>query len=310
MSDKALLFIHALTGVHAGSGTALGVVDLPVQRERHTAWPTIPGSSLKGVMRAECARRTGNRNDPRILTAFGPETGSASDHAGAVAFSDARMLVFPVRSLTGVFAWVTCRSALERLSRDLHLAGGGSHADTPVVEKNQVACTEGSPLIAGNDGRLLLEEFEFKRSGSADTTAEWIASHAVQEAATAATADRLRSHLAVLHDDDFTYFARNATEVVARVGLDYEQKTVRRGALFYEEYVPAETIFYSLIICSDSRRPVADDGTGVPIGAADILGWLRHRSPDVVQIGGGETVGKGLCALNFVDAAAERDDHE
>ena len=27
MSDKTLLFIHALTGLHPGSGTALGVVD-------------------------------------------------------------------------------------------------------------------------------------------------------------------------------------------------------------------------------------------------------------------------------------------
>lgn len=59
MSDKTLLFVHALTGLHPGSGTALGVVDLPVQRERHTDWPLIPGSSLKGVMRAECARRAG-----------------------------------------------------------------------------------------------------------------------------------------------------------------------------------------------------------------------------------------------------------
>ena len=44
MSDKALLFIHALTGLHPGSGTALGVVDLPVQRERHT--PLADGPRL------------------------------------------------------------------------------------------------------------------------------------------------------------------------------------------------------------------------------------------------------------------------
>ncbi len=50
MPDSALLFIHCLTGLHPGSGTALGVVDLPVQRERHTRWPIVPGSSLKGVL--------------------------------------------------------------------------------------------------------------------------------------------------------------------------------------------------------------------------------------------------------------------
>ena len=283
MSDNTLLFIHALTGLHPGSGTALGVVDLPVQRERHTHWPTIPGSSLKGVMRAEC----GDRQDENILAAFGPETGNASDHAGAVAFSDARILAFPVRSLTGVFAWVTCKDVLTRLKRDLGLIGGHFPA-VPDIEKDHAACV-GDALIA-SDNRLMLEEFEFSRSDSnAEKIADWIADHAVQDAG---TADRLRSHLAVLHDDDFTHFVRNATEVVARVRLD-ERKTVRTGALFYEEYLPAETLFYSLVLCSDSRRPA------VQCSSADILQWLRGHAPQTLQIGGGETVGKGFCAVRF-----------
>jgi CRISPR-associated protein Cmr4 len=43
------------------------------------------------------------------------------------------------------------------------------------------------------------------------------------------TYSQIRDHVAVLHDDDFTHFVRHATEVVARVGLDYEKKTVRQG---------------------------------------------------------------------------------
>ena len=288
MPDKSLLFIHALTGLHPGGGTALGVVDLPVQRERHTHWPTIPGSSLKGVMRAECARLANDRQDENILAAFGPETGNASEHAGALAFSDARILAFPVRSLTGVFAWVTCRDVLTRLERDLGLIGGDFPA-VPDIEKDHAACV-GDALIA-SDNRLMLEEFEFSRSDSnAGKIADWIADHAVQDAG---TADRLRSHLAVLHDDDFTHFVRNATEVMARVGLDADLKTVRKGALFYEEYLPPETLFYSLVLCSDSRRPA------VQRSSTDILQWLRGHAPQTLQIGGGETVGKGFCAVRF-----------
>ena len=290
MSDKTLLFIHALTGLHPGSGTALDVVDLPVQRERHTAWPLIPGSSLKGVMRAECSGD--NQSDENVLAAFGPafrpEPGAASYHAGAVAFSDARILAFPVRSLTGVFAWVTCSDVLNRLSRDLGLIGGGFPA-VPTVEKDQATCAEDSPLIA-HDGRLMLEEFEFSRGGDAGEIADWLAERAVEDPG---TQDRLRSHLAVLHNDDFTHFVRNATEVVARVGLDYERKTVRTGALFYEEYLPAETLFYSLVMCSDSRRESRAKS------AADILRWLRDKDIKTLQIGGGETVGKGFCAVRF-----------
>ena len=291
MSDKALLFIHALTGLHPGSGTALGVVDLPVQRERHTDWPIIPGSSLKGVMRAECARD--NRGDKDVLAVFGPETGAASDHAGAVAFSDARILAFPVRSLTGVFAWVTCPDVLNRLKRDLALIGGG-FPPVPAVGKDKTACAEDSPLIA-HDGRLMLEEFEFLRDGDAREVADWIASRAVEDTG---TQERLRAHLAILHNDDFTHFVRNATEVVARVGLDYERKTVRKGALFYEEYLPAETLFYSLALCSASRRPNSELST-----ATDILQWLSKNAPKTLQIGGGETVGKGFCAVRFHDGS-------
>ena len=49
-----------------------------------------------------------------------------------------------------------------------------------------------------------------------------------------------QTHLVVLHDDDFTHFVRHATEVVARVGLDYgSRKTVKQGALFYQEFLPS-----------------------------------------------------------------------
>ncbi len=294
MSDKTLLFIHALTGLHPGSGTALGVVDLPVQRERHTDWPLIPGSSLKGVMRAECAQN--NRKDKDVLAAFGPETEADSDHAGAVAFSDARILAFPVRSLTGVFAWVTCQDVLTRLSRDLRLVAGGGFPAVPSVEKDKAACAENSPLLAHSQ-QLMLEEFEFSRAGDAGEIANWIAPRAVGDRA---TQDRLRSHLAVLHNDDFTHFVRNATEVVARVGLD-EQKTVRKGALFYEEYLPPETLFYSLVLCSRSRLG------SHPKSAADILKWLRGKAPRTLQIGGGETVGKGFCAVRFAHMAGKED---
>src|SRR5437660_12574596 len=88
-----LLFLHAQTGLHPGSGTALGTVDLPVQRERHTRWPLIPGSALKGILRDLCRekakeqyederdeegkllrsrRRLANEHDSFLLAAFGP----------------------------------------------------------------------------------------------------------------------------------------------------------------------------------------------------------------------------------------------
>ncbi len=287
---SALWFIHAQTGLHPGSGTALGTVDLPVQRERHTQWPVIPGSTLKGILRDACRRTAGN--DEHLFAAFGPETADADKHAGAISLTDARILAFPVRSLKGVFAWVTCPAVLERLHRDVSLGGDANGPKLPAdpPEKGKALCRHDSPLLVDGD-KLVFEEFEFQQTGSADGLADWIAERAVNDEF---TSKRLKSHLVVLHDDDFTHFVRHATEVVARVGLDYERKTVKKGALFYEEFLPAETLFYSVVLASASRR----DGHGND-GSAN-LKYLSEHLPAILQIGGDETIGKGLCAVRLV----------
>jgi CRISPR-associated protein Cmr4 len=289
MSERALLFIHALTGLHPGSGTALGVVDLPVQRERHTGWPLIPGSSLKGILRDACKRKKGD--DQELFAVFGPETIDADAHAGSLSLTDARILALPVRSLRGVFAWVTCPAVLERLNRDLCLVGMAGLMDIPKVEqKDTAACAGLSPLLVDGN-KLVLEEFEFSRTAAADSVAYWTATHATQDAATQA---RIRAHLAVLHDDDFTHFVRHATEVLARVGLDYERKTVKEGALFYQEFLPAESLFYSLVMAEDSRRK------GTKKDAAWVVQYLKQNTPPVLQIGGNETIGKGVCSVRLI----------
>lgn len=289
--EIALLFIHAQTPLHPGSGTALGTVDLPIQRERHTQWPVIPGSTLKGILRDACWHADGNNDD--LLAAFGPETAEADKHAGALSLTDARILAFPVRSLKGVFAWTTCPAVLERLVRDIGLAhaNGGMPQIPNAPAKDKALCPQTSPLLVDGN-KLVLEEFEFERTGDADDAAQWVAQRAFARG-DKFTPRRFEPHLVVLHDDDFTYFVRHATEVVARVGLDYERKTVKRGALFYEEFLPVETLFYSLVLASPSRR----EGHGK--SAREILDYLRGKIPPVLQIGGDETIGKGLCAVRL-----------
>jgi len=291
--ETARLFVHAQTPLHPGSGTALGTVDLPVQRERHTQWPLIPGSTLKGILRDACRRARGNNDD--LFAAFGPETAEADKHAGALSLTDARMLAFPVRSLKGVFAWVTCAAVLQRLARDVNLVHA---ADAPpqvpgTPEMDQALCKSDSPLLVDGN-KLVLEEFEFERAGDVDDLAQWVGGRAFAHD-DKFTPERFKSHLVVLHDDDFTHFVRHATEVVARVGLDYQRKTVKSGALFYEEFLPAETLFYSLVLASPSRRE------GHCKSAREILDYLRGKMPSVLQIGGDETIGKGLCTVRLDD---------
>jgi CRISPR-associated protein Cmr4 len=314
----ALLGLHAQTALHPGAGTALGVVDLPVQRERHTHWPTIPGSALKGVLRDACRerfkdqydddpegkpeRRTrrdkANQEDKRLHAAFGPHTDSASESAGALSVTDARLLAFPVRSLRGVFAWVTCPAVLERLRRDLglHLKAESIGWEVPSVERNRILVPNDDCPCLVERTHVVLEEFPFQREAlTCGPIAAWVADNVLPTSpACAATRARFVKSFLVLSNDDFTHFARYATEVVARVGLDYDTKTVRDGALFYEEFLPPETVFYSIVLAHAARTRAADG-----LDAAAIVGVLEETLPPIIQVGANETTGKGYCATRL-----------
>lgn len=333
MSDTArqaarLLFLHAQTGLHPGSGTALGTVDLPVQRERHTHWPCVPGSALKGILRDRARentkgrhggdRKKANEDDADLVAAFGPGKGDqASDHAGALAVTDARLAAFPVRSLRGVFAWVTCPAVLTRLNRDLLLG----RTDVPPLpmpagfetafadDKNpqggvtpsgdeKLLCAVGSPLKVGD--KVVLEEFEYTATGTCDELATWFATRATADDLTRA---RLRSHLAVISDNAFTHYARHATEVIARIALNYDTKTVAGTALFYQEVLPAETLLYAVVLANPSRVDVQKRTAGALDTAGQVLDYLaKQLGPNaVLQVGGDETVGKGLCFAHLTD---------
>src|SRR5947199_9877363 len=101
-----LTLIHAMSPLHAGTGHSVGAIDLPIARERPTGIPLIPGSSIKGALRAR-SPKTDGKDDPITRDVFGPDTANSSDHGGSVQFSDAHLLLLPVRSLAGTFAWVT-----------------------------------------------------------------------------------------------------------------------------------------------------------------------------------------------------------
>mgnify|MGYP006266037489 CR=1 FL=1 len=292
MPETATLFLHALTGLHPGSGTALDVIDLPVQRERHTNWPLIPASSLKGVLRSE-TRGAGETDS--WLTVFGPETQEADKFGGAIALTDARVLAFPVRSLKGVFAWVTSPAVLSRFTRDCAIAGRGDGMPSiPDVSPGSVLCA--SDLLKVDESSVLLEEFDFTVAGSAEDWASIIASRATSDDS---SRERIKTHLAILSDDDFTHFVTFATEVSARIGLDSETKTVKKGALFYQEVLPPEVIFYAMVLADPSRNPKQR------LSASEGLAWLEHHLPDHIQIGGDESIGRGLCALTFRHGGTE-----
>jgi CRISPR-associated protein Cmr4 len=103
-----------------------------------------------------------------------------------------------------------------------------------------------------------------------------------------------RQRVTILNDTDFTYFVRYATEVTARIKLNHDTKNVDKGASFYQEFqefLPAETLLYSLVLGSASRRP--EDASS----AEAMMKYLFQLLPEYLQIGGDETTGKGICRI-------------
>lgn len=292
MMPGALMFIKALTSLHPGAGTALGTIDLPIQREKHTDWPMIQGGSMKGVLRDVARRAEGDDGAPRVTQAFGPPVreGDASDFGGSLVVSDARIAAFPVRSLKGVYALITCPMAIERLVADCGLAGVEPPAEAPAANEDECLCASPDLLFFGEDNaaqKAVLEDFAVTLTGdgaAADALADWLGVE--------------RGRLVVVHDDLFTFCVRFRTEVITRNALNAETKTVSGGALWSEEFLPPETRMYSVLLAEQAYG----GGTAGEI-MANARGWITDARS--AQFGGDASTGKGICALSLKNGAGE-----
>jgi CRISPR-associated protein Cmr4 len=287
--QKAAFFFYCVSPVHMGSGTALGAIDNPIQRERHTAHPTMLGSGLKGALRDHCA------GEPWEDVVFGPKPGlrTGSEHAGALSLADANLVLFPVRSLRGAYVYATSPVALGRLHRLLTLLDAPPDWSVPTFPDANACLTASTDVFV--DGHLVLEAFQFRRTeGDIAPIARWFASHALPtRAGFAFFRTKLESSLVVLHDDRFDHFVRHSTIVEPHVRIADETGTADDGGLFYTENLPPESLLVSLVMASDSRK---NNGPGMDAG--EVLQKLLGRvDGQLVQFGGDASTGRGQVVV-------------
>jgi len=284
------LFIYTETSLHAGVGSTVSVVDLPIQRERTTQFPIVQGSGIKGALRSQVA--DGENKQSAVEAVFGADTKNDNKFAGAVSVGDARIVLFPVRSLAGVFAYITCSAVLARIGRDV------STFPRQALEVGvEDALISSDATIAASKNRVVLEEFSFtaQPNKAVDDIAGWLADNALpQTDEYDYWRKKLRTSLVVLHDDAFRDFAQNSTEIVTRVRLDSAKKTVINGALWTQEMLPSDTLLISTIIARSTRD-------GEQTAPEAVVDWLQDVSniPARIQLGGDETTGQGMVALRW-----------
>lgn len=289
--------LHAISSVHAGSGSELGIVDLPIQREKHTGYPKIDSSSLKGAIRSTFRAKIGKENEDYI-TVFGNEAEDKNNTiSGAISFSDARILLFPIRSMRGVFAWVTCPYILERFNQENEAFGTGIDP-LPVPEQNIATASSDKLLLGDKKQQIMLEEYTFSIQENKETKelAEKISSMI-----SGTLAKRIKDHLIVLPNDDFTNFALLSTEVNARIHINPTTGIVDKGALWYEENVPPETFFYCYLFAGEPRREQLYNIKN----SDDVLQFMMNEDhfPEVFQLGGNSTLGRGLLRRIWLEGS-------
>ncbi len=265
--ETNILYLFTRTPLHVGAGSSVGAVDLPIQRERHTGFPIIPGSAIKGVLR-DTAERTESLK-AEVTDLFGEP-----DKAGSIAFGEARLLAFPLRSARGSYALVTCPLALQRFARD-----AGLDLDVP-GEPDDMACLAGSAVTM--NGNVVLEEYCLTVKG--DVPAAW--TDILLGALDDAVLQGARNRLVILSNGDFSHFVMNSCQVNQHIAIDSETGTVKKGALFNEETIPSECLFYAAL-------------TRLPRGSADSTLTSYLQTERLCQFGGGSTTGLGFCTMKL-----------
>lgn len=341
------LFLICETPLHAGSGSDLGVVDLPIQRERHTSFPKIEGSSLKGALREAFENKSiqnlekdnsgkySNKEvvkeelikinkvfgfDGAALIGFSQDDISAffkeeeKEFSGCISISDARLLLFPVKSMRGVFAWITCPRVLRQFEMDMKTKDDSfliENLDKYAFNSDDNICyTQSTETDLKVDKYVILEEYTFEDKNNTAlvvkdskhlegcSLGQWLCNNQIADA-NPYWQEKMKQSIVVLSDDDFKDFVNLSTEVITRNKINNITGTVSDTGLFTEEYLPTESVLYSMILAAPEFK---ENG----LSEDDVTCFFKEV-PNVMQIGGSSTLGKGIVRTTFLTELSPED---
>ncbi len=286
---QRILTIFTRTPLHVGAGSSVGAVDQPIIRERHTRFPVIPGSSIKGVMadlwsdelvsnhKGELVRPDDDASK-EVSWLFGNEDAKAAK-AGALLIGEGRLLAFPVRSARAGFAWVTSPIAVNRAIRDGVLQG---LSELPDDLGESTACFTAEMLGIRNE--IVLEDQPLKHKG--ELSPELIAAFKTLPGFANNT-----ERLVLVSDGTLGYFVTTACEIATHVKIDDATGTAAGKFLFNQENVPADTLFYATIQGVSRNDKSAD-------AALKAVEQKLQASP-VWQLGADASTGLGYCTVTL-----------
>jgi len=312
-NDCIVSGIYNISPLHCGTGQTTGAVDLPIARDTSTGFPVLPATSLKGVARFFCDKN-GMKKDI-INELFGrsveeidndEKTGQSIEpislEAGALIFSEGKLLAYPVRSLNRPFFHVTCPLIMHRLERDLaaldkvkRLPGSWLEGLEKIEQGNAYVCPKkhaGHPLVLED---LIYGPGEVIEFSPLQDLAQWLCGLLPEKDKN--TRNVLKTGLVLIPDEDFMDLMQRIIPVQPRIKLN-ENKTSEN--LWYMEVLPSDCLFLAFITQRPGIGKQQENNISPVEKMKNSFGYLEK-----VQIGGNETVGHGFSYWTLFRKSAE-----
>lgn len=289
---KKTYWIQAVTSLHSGIGRGLGYIDNPIARETVTNWPYVPASSIKGVLRDYYNDKSSSDKiiESNLIIAFGTDNKSKKgeskkeERAGALVFTDAKIVCIPIRSIYGTFAWCCSTVSLNRIKRDLQLAGIKSFDNIPNIKEQNISVTSNSELKY--EKKVYLEDLDLDVQDQAETETDKIAQFLANKIFTDDIQKEIfQKRFAIVSEEVFNFLCETGTEVIAHNRIKDDTKVTDTGALWYEETLPPETILFGFVWQQEFCK-------------TDLNCFCNSKLS--LQLGGKSSVGKGQIICNFV----------
>lgn len=282
MYNNKAYIIRTKTNLHVGSGdTNFGIVDNEVQRDSITSLPVINASSLKGSVRdhfSDLLADTNDVNDNTEVKPFVFQSIFGNEEAqGLVKFIDAKLLFLPLRSNKKPYFHVTSKSNLDTIKDFLKTMN--IHIELDEINHNNKS------MAIGSENDVIIEDVE---CDSLQIDISKIKSLFNIE------------NLAIFTDEDFNEAVENLP-VIARNELT-------NGNLWYEEIVPRESIFYTVLCYYNNFNENGADRRG----KTDKSSFMKANKlfedkliSDSIQIGANASIGYGICHFSKLGESHE-----
>lgn len=257
-----LYVIRCLTNIHVGSGeSTFSIVDNEVQRDCLTGFPAIYASSLKGALRNHCVQSGVSAQD--INDIFGSDK-----KAGSYQFFQADLLTRPMRAVNSPYSYVVSPKLINQWNEAVRRS---DHKELLLQEKWE-PLSDSECFVGANDREIEIEGTPAKTS----TELFFAVFTSLLQKLGISESDSRR--VAMMSDN---CFSEKDLPVVARNHLENGESV----NLWYEEVVPRETIFYTIIGCPVSIKQEIKESFDTVIE--------KSSAARLVQLGANASVGCG-----------------